>query len=113
MSARDICGKITANGTPCPSRPRHVGSCFRTPTVVEVIDLEAENLRPARREEQIRIRFGMSTARYQGILASFLDTDTALQHNPILVNRLRARRDGRVLDRAARAHLTAPRKDQP
>jgi hypothetical protein len=81
------------------------------PTIVEAIDLEAEHLPAGKHELAVRDRFGITPARYQQILARYLETDEAARHNPLLVHSLRARREVQTAARAARTLLTH-RKDQ-
>jgi hypothetical protein len=103
------CGK-TDNGIPCPLFPGHGGTCLRIPTVAEAIDLEAEYLSPGKHELAVRERFGMTPTRYQQFLTSYLTTDEAVAHNPILVHSIRARRDVEAKARADRTFLSKHRK---
>jgi hypothetical protein len=49
------------------------------------------------KEEAIRSTLGMSPARYYQLLGRLIDTEQALEHDPLLVRRLRERRvDQRV-----------------
>ncbi|MDQ1136217.1 hypothetical protein QE410_001016 [Microbacterium sp. SORGH_AS 1204] len=45
------------------------------------------------KEEAIRAEFGMTPARYYQVLGRLIDTPDALAHDPMLVRRLRRRRD--------------------
>lgn len=54
------------------------------------------------KEEVIRAQLGMSAARYYQLLARLIETDAALEHDPMLVRRLRRLRDVRAGRRAAR-----------
>jgi hypothetical protein len=54
------------------------------------------------KEEAIRAKLGMSPARYYQLLARLIDTEQALEHDPLLVRRLRRIRDARTGQRVAR-----------
>lgn len=54
------------------------------------------------KEELIRERLGMSPARYYQLLWRLVDTEQALEHDPMLVRRLRRIRDARGVQRTAR-----------
>lgn len=54
------------------------------------------------KEETIRTQLGMSPARYYQLLARLIDTEAALQFDPLLVRRLRRLRDARGRQRTAR-----------
>ena len=54
------------------------------------------------KEEAIRAKLGMSPARYYQLLGRLIDTQQALEHDPLLVRRLRRIRDTRTQQRAAR-----------
>lgn len=58
------------------------------------------------KEEAIRAEFDMPPARYYQLLGRLIDTADALEHDPLLVRRLRRIRDTRVQARASR--MTAP-----
>ena len=45
------------------------------------------------KEEAIRAEFGLTPARYYQVLGRLIDTPDALEHDPMLVRRLRRRRD--------------------
>jgi hypothetical protein len=45
------------------------------------------------KEEAIRAEFGLTPARYYQVLGRLIDTPDALAHDPMLVRRLRRRRD--------------------
>ena len=51
--------------------------------------------RSGRKEDAIKQRFGLSAARYRQILAVLIDLDEAEALDPLLVRRLRRRRDER------------------
>lgn len=54
------------------------------------------------KEEAIRSALGMSAARYYQVLARLIETEQALQLDPVLVRRLRRIRDSRATQRARR-----------
>jgi len=54
------------------------------------------------KEEAIRRELGMSPARYYQLLWRLVDTEQALQHDPLLIRRLRRIRDARTAPRATR-----------
>ncbi|GEK87225.1 DUF3263 domain-containing protein [Microbacterium aerolatum] len=54
------------------------------------------------KEEAIRTKLGMSPARYYQLLWRLIDTEQALEHDPLLVLRLRRLRDNRSDKRVAR-----------
>lgn len=54
------------------------------------------------KEETIRAKLGLSPARYYQLLARLIDTEQALEHDPLLVRRLRRIRDARIGQRTAR-----------
>ncbi|WP_102194203.1 DUF3263 domain-containing protein [Microbacterium aurantiacum] len=54
------------------------------------------------KEEVIRTQLGMSAARYYQLLSRLIDSDIALEYDPMLVRRLRRIRDSRAARRAAR-----------
>lgn len=56
------------------------------------------------KEETIRAQLGMSPARYYQLLGRLIDTEEALEHDPLLVRRLRRIRDSRAAQRASRMH---------
>lgn len=51
------------------------------------------------KELAIRERFELSTTRYSQILGELLDTDEALEYDPLVVRRLRRLRDRRRRER--------------
>lgn len=55
------------------------------------------------KEEAIRAQLGMSAARYYQLLGRLIDSEAALEYDPMLVARLRRLRDSRALRRSARA----------
>nr|WP_323369034.1 DUF3263 domain-containing protein [Streptomyces alkaliterrae] len=48
---------------------------------------------PGAKERAVREELGMSPTRYYQLLNALLDDEAALRHDPVTVNRLRARRD--------------------
>ena len=54
------------------------------------------------KEEAIRSSLGMSPARYYQLLGRLIDTEQALEHDPLLVRRLRRIRDSRGVQRSVR-----------
>lgn len=48
---------------------------------------------PGAKERAIRERLGLSPTRYYQLLNALLDDPSALAHDPVTVNRLRARRE--------------------
>lgn len=75
-----------------------------TPTEAAILAFERQTWAFAGAKEQgIRERFNMSAARYYQLLNRLLDTEAALAADPILVKRLRRRREERQRARSARA----------
>jgi len=73
-----------------------------------LLDFEAEWRRHAgAKEEAIRADLGLSPARYYQLLGRLIDTVEALEHDPMLVKRLRRVRDARDRERVARASQAA------
>ncbi|WEK60474.1 MAG: DUF3263 domain-containing protein [Candidatus Microbacterium colombiense] len=54
------------------------------------------------KEEVIRAQLGMSAARYYQVLGRLLESDAALEYDPMLVRRLRRLRDVRAARRSGR-----------
>jgi hypothetical protein len=54
------------------------------------------------KEEAIRAKLGMSPARYYQLLGRLIDSEAALDHDPMLIRRLRRLRDTRSRTRATR-----------
>ncbi|MFC4139792.1 MULTISPECIES: DUF3263 domain-containing protein [unclassified Microbacterium] len=54
------------------------------------------------KEERIRAQLGMSPARYYQLLGRLIETEQALEFDPLLVRRLRRIRDARSDRRVAR-----------
>jgi len=68
-----------------------------------MLDFERTTWRhPGAKEQAIRDAFGVSAARYYQHLGTLIDTRAALAYDPLLVGRLRRRRDERLAARAAR-----------
>ncbi|NNG21361.1 DUF3263 domain-containing protein [Naumannella sp. ID2617S] len=69
----------------------------------EILDLERHWWKYAGVKEQvIRERFDMSTTRYYQVLNALIDKPEALEHDPLLVKRLRRMRADRARARSAR-----------
>jgi hypothetical protein len=70
---------------------------------IELLAFERHWWRHAGAKEQaIRETFGFSATRYYQLLGALIDTPEALEHDPMLVKRLRRLRAGRQRERAAR-----------
>ena len=54
------------------------------------------------KEEIIRAQLGMSAARYYQLLGRLIESDAALEYDPMLVRRLRRIRDSRARRRTTR-----------
>ncbi|MGL3150957.1 DUF3263 domain-containing protein [Microbacterium sp. A82] len=54
------------------------------------------------KEEAIRAKLGMSPARYYQLLGRLIDTEQALDHDPLLVRRLRRLREKKADQRVSR-----------
>ncbi|MEV8220531.1 DUF3263 domain-containing protein [Microbacterium sp. NPDC077391] len=54
------------------------------------------------KQEIIRAQLGMSPARYYQLLGRLIETEAALEFDPLLVRRLRRLRDSRAVQRTAR-----------
>ncbi|WP_028474104.1 DUF3263 domain-containing protein [Nocardioides alkalitolerans] len=57
------------------------------------------------KEEAIRAEFDMSAVRYYQVVTALIDRPEALEHDPLLVRRLRRLRDARQKQRSARRRL--------
>lgn len=69
----------------------------------EILDFERQWWKHAGAKEQaIRAHFGMSSTRYYQLLNLVVDRPEALEHDPMLVKRLRRQRSARQRRRAAR-----------
>ncbi|MCT9821095.1 DUF3263 domain-containing protein [Microbacterium sp. W1N] len=61
-----------------------------------ILDFEARwDRHGAAKEEAVRTELGLTPARYYQLLTRLLDDADALAHDPLLVHRLRRRRDVR------------------
>jgi hypothetical protein len=68
----------------------------------EILDFEASWwTRPGSKAEAVRAHLGMSSTLYYRRLAALVDTEEALAHAPMVVHRLRRRRDERRRGRFA------------
>lgn len=75
-----------------------------------VLDFEREwREHEGRKEHAVRERLRISQARYYQLLNRAIDLPAALDYDPLLVLRLRRRRDHRARRRAAQA-LSEPRR---
>ena len=54
------------------------------------------------KEEAIRAQLGMSAARFYQLLGRLIESDAALEFDPMLIRRLRRLREARVVRRSAR-----------
>ena len=63
----------------------------------------------AAKDEAVRAQLGMPPARYYQLLGRLIDTAAALEHEPMLVRRLRRLRENREAVRAARVTRTGTR----
>lgn len=55
------------------------------------------------KEEVIRAQLGMSAVRYYQLLCRLIESEAALEYDPMLVRRLRRLRDSRAMKRSARS----------
>lgn len=71
---------------------------------IAMLDFERQWWRFAgSKEEAIRAKFDMNATRYFQLLNTLLDSSAALEHDPLLVKRLRRLRDSRQKARAGRS----------
>jgi hypothetical protein len=87
-------------------------ACALTDTDRRVLDFAGKTFRhPGQREAAIRAEFGVSAVCYHQILNSLIDRPEAQLHAPVLVKRLRERRDAARRSRRARdlGRLVDPR----
>ncbi|MFB3980314.1 DUF3263 domain-containing protein [Microbacterium proteolyticum] len=69
----------------------------------ELLDFEEHWPRwSGRKDEAIRARFGVSSARYFQVLGRVLETVEALEARPMLTHRLRRRRDAAAAEQRRR-----------
>ena len=67
-----------------------------------ILDFERERVgRAGPAERAIRLRFGVSSARYHQALNRLIETPEALTYDPMLVSRLRRLRESRRRKRSA------------
>lgn len=67
-----------------------------------ILAFEAEwRLHAGAKEEAIRRDLGLTPSRYYQLLGRLIDTAEALEHDPLLVKRLRRLRDDRVSRRVS------------
>lgn len=59
------------------------------------------------KEEAIRAEFALTPARYYQLLGRLIETPEALEHDPMLVRRLRRRRDDAAARQRSRLGRTA------
>lgn len=84
-----------------PARPDGLGE-----RDLAVLALEAEFPRHTpRKDEAIRARLGLSATRYYRILGTLIETRAALEHDAVLVWRLRRLQQARAARRDARRAL--------
>lgn len=73
---------------------------------IAILDFERQWWKHAgTKEEAIRNRFGLSSARYYQLLAALIKRPAALMHDPMLVKRLQRVRDARSAARVRRTSL--------
>ena len=71
---------------------------------IAMLDFERQWWRFAgSKDEAIRAKFDMNATRYFQLLNTLLDSQAALEHDPLLVKRLRRLRDSRQKARAGRS----------
>ena len=63
---------------------------------------------PGPKELAIRERFDLSATRYYQLLGELVDSDDALEHDPLVIRRLR-----RMRDRRRRARFEGPSVSEP
>lgn len=91
MAEADAAGEQASSVFPLSERDR------------AILDFEREWWRHAgAKEEAVRLRFGLSGARYYQLLNALIDSPAALVHDPMLVRRLQRVRDSRLSSRAER-----------
>lgn len=74
-----------------------------SPRDAEILDFERQWWKFSGAKEQgIREQFDMSATRYYQILNGLLDSPAALEHDPLLIKRLRRMRESRQRARSAR-----------
>lgn len=71
---------------------------------IEVLSFERQWWKYAgAKEEAVRELFGMSATEYYQVLNALLDSQAALEHDPMLIKRLRRMRAARQRGRASRS----------
>ncbi len=87
------------------SEPPSIMGTMTSTDITVLLDFEEQWPRwSGRKDEAIRARFGITPARYFQIVLRAIDTAEALQARPMLVRRLRRRRDaGAAVQRRRRA----------
>jgi Protein of unknown function (DUF3263) len=68
----------------------------------EILDFEKASPNGVPKEVAVRVRFGVSAARYHQLLDRLIDRPEALEYDPVLVRRLRRLREARREKRFAR-----------
>ncbi|MEV0151607.1 MULTISPECIES: DUF3263 domain-containing protein [unclassified Nonomuraea] len=96
-----------AGGDSAPRQPAHdqplTPPAQLTQRDLDLLAFERQWWRHAGAKEQaIKETFGFSATRYYQLLGELIDKPAALEHDPMLVKRLRRLRAGRQRDRAAR-----------
>jgi hypothetical protein len=83
--------------------PENHGDGGLTDRDLEILSFERQWWKYAGAKEQaIRENFDMSSTRYYQLLTGLIDRPEALEHDPMLVKRLRRQRSQRQRQRAAR-----------
>ena len=91
----------TANAVNSPSMQNVVGELSERDR--EVLDFERQWWKYAgAKESAVREKFDMSSTRYYQVLNALIDRPEALEHDPLLVRRLRRLRATRQRQRSAR-----------
>lgn len=81
----------------------HDGESGLSARDVQILDFERQWWKYAGAKEQgIRDQFAMSATRYYQVLNGLIDTPGALEHDPLLVKRLRRLRSSRQRARSAK-----------
>jgi len=72
-----------------------------------ILDFEREWWKHAgSKDSAVRDRFALSTSAYHRSLSRLIDSDLAVEHDSVLVRRLRRQRATRRLERSALRHAT-------
>lgn len=88
---------------PTQQRAEH-GAAELSERDIAMLDFERQWWRFAgSKDEAIRAKFDMNATRYFQLLNTLLDSQAALEHDPLLVKRLRRLRDSRQKARAGRS----------